>query len=197
MGQPRPRHRSRRPLIIRRSDLQSRRQRLLYGSLTTLFWAGFTALWQPVFTLAAWAFGWQRVEHYLGGRANPGELFAMLKLEIAMIVVLVGALYGWAFYNLRRFHGVERRAEAPAVTLEQVARVHGVRERDLARWQRARVLTVHHRDDGRIRAVQLGAFPGASTGAVASGAAGGMTGVAPGTPSSRAPSREASAGVAT
>jgi len=46
-----PRHTAMKSPIIERSDLQSPRQRTLYGALTLAFWAFWFYLWLPVLAL--------------------------------------------------------------------------------------------------------------------------------------------------
>lgn len=45
-----------RHLIIDRPDLQSWRQRAVFGSLTVMFWMLWLLLWLPLITLLGWLF---------------------------------------------------------------------------------------------------------------------------------------------
>ncbi|MGB7304031.1 MAG: poly-beta-1,6-N-acetyl-D-glucosamine biosynthesis protein PgaD [Burkholderiaceae bacterium] len=159
MGKFRSRHQSRRPLIIRRSDLQSPTQRWVLRSTTAVFWMIWTLLWLPLITTLAWIFGGIRAEYYVIRPLEIGVLGEQLLFYGGVIFVLVGSLYLWAAYNLRRFRGLDRRRGRAAVTIEQVAQVHGVPPQRLAKWQQARVLFVSHDDEGRILKVNVGAAP--------------------------------------
>src|SRR5690606_358984 len=60
MEQPGSGTASPRPLIIERPDLQSRSQRLISTTLTTLFWALWIYLWLPAVALLGWWLGVSR-----------------------------------------------------------------------------------------------------------------------------------------
>jgi poly-beta-1,6-N-acetyl-D-glucosamine biosynthesis protein PgaD len=103
----------RRGLIIERPDLQPRRERVIYGTITAVAWVLWAYLWLPLVTLVAWYFG---VRAFIREVVIPDRvtLLATGASYLLVIVVLGGALLVWSRYNLRRFGGEDRReASAP------------------------------------------------------------------------------------
>lgn len=142
------------PLIIDRPELQSRRRRALYHLLTATFWLLWVVLWLPLVTLLGWFFfGYQfhfqmvRTEGYVG-------FLDVLALYALVIVALAGALLLWAKYNHLRFRGMDRRKGFAAPGVAELARLHGQPQAEIGRWQEARIVTVHHDEDGRIARVE-------------------------------------------
>ena len=68
------------------------------------------------------------------------------------IVVLINTvlLFAWARYNQMRFRGKERRKAMPVVTIADYARMYGFAPEEIAAWQSARILVMHHNDDGQL-----------------------------------------------
>jgi biofilm PGA synthesis protein PgaD len=155
MEKPGPRTDSPRPLIIERPDLQSRPQRMVSAALTTVFWALWLYLWMPVVALLGWAFGFSRFYDEMVRREGYKPLAELLGWYGLSIGLLAGSLVCWALYNLLRFRGRERRTARPLVRVAQVAEGAGVDADTLLLWQRARVLSVTHDDDGRIESVDV------------------------------------------
>jgi biofilm PGA synthesis protein PgaD len=155
MDQSRPRHPALKSPIIERSDLQSPRQRTLYGALTLAFWAFWIYLWVPVIALLAWSLGVQQAYQYmvvLGGYQEVIRLFGLYSL---VILLLGGALVLWALYNIVRFRGVERRTAALPVTAAEIGRDFGQDPKSVTRWQQEQRLYVTHDETGRIARVEI------------------------------------------
>jgi biofilm PGA synthesis protein PgaD len=144
----------RRPLIIERPDLQTRRQRLVYGALTLLFWLLYIYLWLPLITLAGWSFGIWRGYDVLVAQAGYSDLVALLRWYASMIAAFAGTLIVWAMYNLMAFGGRERRAPPPPLAAGEQASYWGVPAGALEAWRRERVLVVRHDPHGRIVVVE-------------------------------------------
>ncbi len=141
--------------LIERSDLQSPRQRTLYGGLTLAFWAFWIYLWLPVLALLAWSLGVQQAFEYIvepGGYRNTIQLIGIYAL---VVLLLGGGLVAWAVYNILRFAGVEKRVAARAVTPVEIGRKFGQNPESVARWQSERRLYVTHDPDGRIARVEM------------------------------------------
>jgi len=155
MEKPRPRTAAARPLIIERPDLQSRPQRMVSAALTAVFWALWLYLWLPVVALLGWAFGFSRFYDEMVRREGYKPLAELLGWYGLAIGLLAGSLVCWAIYNLLRFRGRERRTARPLVRVAQIAEDAGVDADTLLLWQRARVLSVMHDDDGRIESVEV------------------------------------------
>lgn len=143
-----------RPLIIERPDLQTRRQRLLYGTLTLLFWLLYIYLWLPLITLAGWSFGLWRGYDVLVTQAGYLDLVALLGWYASMIAAFAGTLIVWALYNVVVFGGRERRAPPPPLAAGEQASYWGVPAGALETWRRERVLVVRHDARGRIAVVE-------------------------------------------
>lgn len=154
MEKSRSRHTARRhPLIIDRPDLQTWPQRAVSGTLTTLFWLMWLALWMPLVTLAGWvAFGWRfKIQMFdLGGLEGFRDLIVVYA---AVIAAMSGALMSWARYNYLRFRGVERRRQIDSVSLQALAAFAGQHVDTMQAWRRMRVMVAHHDVEGRVAAV--------------------------------------------
>jgi len=99
--------------LIERPDLQSTRQRTLYGALTLAFWAFWFYLWLPLFALLAWMLGLQQAFKYMVVLGGYHDVIRLLGLYSLIILLHGGGLVLWAIYNIIRFHGVERRRVNP------------------------------------------------------------------------------------
>jgi biofilm PGA synthesis protein PgaD len=137
-------------LIIDKPQWQSARQRMLFGSLTTLFWVLWIYLWLPVLAIAGWILGLKIGYDEMVVRAGYASLARLLKVYALIIGCLDGTLLAWAYYNYYRFRGVERRKRSDRVTLADLARRYGIAPRILERWTHARRLVVHHSTGGHI-----------------------------------------------
>ena len=149
-----PRHNALKSPLIERPDLQSTRQRTLYGALTLAFWAFWFYLWLPVLALLAWMLGVQQAFKYMVVLEGYREVIRLLGIYSLIILLLGGALVLWASYNIIRFRGVERRIAALPVTPKEIGRDFGQDPESVARWQSEQRLYVTHDQDGRIARVE-------------------------------------------
>ena len=154
MEQSGSRHIALKPPLIERSDLQSPRQRTLYGVLTLAFWAFWFYLWLPVLALLAWMLGVQQAFKYMVVLEGYREVIRLLGIYSLIILLLGGSLVLWASYNIIRFRGVERRVAALPVTPTEIGRDFGQDPESVARWQSEQRLYVTHDQDGRIARVE-------------------------------------------
>lgn len=137
-------------LIINQPKWQRRRQRVLYGSLTALFWAAWVYLWMPALAFAGWILGVRIGYHEMVLRNGFSGVIGLAKLYGLIIALLGGALLAWAYYNYFRFRGIERRKAFPRVTLANLSERYGIDTQKLETWSRAKRLVVHHNDHGRV-----------------------------------------------
>jgi biofilm PGA synthesis protein PgaD len=150
-----PRHNALKSPLIERPDLQSTRQRTLYGALTLAFWAFWFYLWLPVFALLAWMLGLQQAFKYMVVLGGYHEVIRLLGIYSLIIVLLGGGLVLWANYNITRFSGVERRIVNLLVTPADIGRDFGQDPKSVARWQSEKRLYVTHDDEGHIARVEI------------------------------------------
>lgn len=139
--------------IIERPDLQSTRQRTVFGALTMVFWALWIYLWVPLLALLAWALGVQQAYRYMVTLQGYHELGHVLELYAVVIVCMGGALMIWAAYNIMRFRGVDKRRGRPMVTEADIGRDLNHDHQQVSRWQRARALLVSYDEAGRVAGV--------------------------------------------
>ena len=142
-------------LIIDRPHLVSDSRRLLYGTMTFMFWYLWLYLWLPAVTFVAWAFG-----GFLGYRQvielkDYMGIIETLLIYALIVAVLGGTLLLWATYNFMRFRGKERRGPLPDLTLQVYADHIGVNERDLQTWRRAKIVHVHHDRHGHFHRLEI------------------------------------------
>lgn len=155
MDQSRPRHSALKPPLVERADLQSPRQRTLYGALTLAFWAFWFYLWLPILALLAWALGMQQAFKYMIVLGGYHEVIRVVGLYCLVVLLLGGGLVLWAVYNIFRFRGIENRKVSLPVTAAEIGRDFAQNPESVARWQSEQRLYVTHDDKGRIARVEI------------------------------------------
>jgi len=137
---------------------RSRLRYLLDVALTALAWLLFAYLFARGMVAV--------VEGRMAGLDAPfwhDALPTMQTLATYAVLAVVNALvlFAWAWYNWRRFRGLDRRQPPPPLERERLARSFEVPSDLLDRMERAQVMIVHHTEDGRIAAVDT-RFAGAA-----------------------------------
>lgn len=138
------------PIIGRAGQAQTRPQKVVYGAVTVAFWAFWIYLWVPLLALLAWSLGIQQAYRYMVELEGYIEFISLVGMYMVVILFLGGALLLWAWYNIARFSGVERRLPKAEVTVEEVASGFRLNAADVQRWQSARRLVVTHDENGAI-----------------------------------------------
>ena len=67
-----------------------------------------------------------------------------------VVLINTAMLFAWARYNQIRFRGKDRRKAMPVVTVADYSRMYGFAPEEIAAWQSARILIVHHDEDGKL-----------------------------------------------
>jgi biofilm PGA synthesis protein PgaD len=155
MDQPRPRHQGLKSPLIERPELQTPRQRTVFGALTLAFWLFWVYLWVPVLALLAWLLGLQQAYKYMIVLGGYQEVVRVIWLYALVVLLLGGGLLIWAVYNIMRFSGVEKRTAALPVTAVEAGRHFGQDPEAVTRWQGGQRLYVTHDPDGRIAKVEI------------------------------------------
>lgn len=161
MDESRPRHTTfntqqpLKPPLIERSDLQSPRQRTLYGALTLVFWGLWFYLWLPLLALLAWSLGLQQAFKYMLVLGGYHDVLRLLGIYSLIIVALGGALVVWAVYNIIRFRGVDRRVGVGPVTPLEIGQYFHRDPVSVTRWQGGRRLYVTHNQRGHVANVEV------------------------------------------
>ena len=141
--------------LIERPDLQSPRQRTLYGALTLVFWGIWFYLWLPLLALLAWSLGVQQAFKYMVVLGGYQDVLSLLGIYSLIILGLGGALVAWALYNIIRFRGLERRIGVGPVTPLEIGRYFQSDPVSVSRWQGGRRLYVTHNQHGHVADVQM------------------------------------------
>lgn len=137
-------------LIIDKPALQALPDRLVWATVTALFWLVWFYLWLPWITLAAWfVFGYTGYLQYLvyDTQVDNAKLFGAYLLVIQGLGAL---LLGWAFVEWWRFHGHDRRRRSRDLDVAQLAAAFELDPARLKAWQGARRLVVSHDGSGRV-----------------------------------------------
>jgi biofilm PGA synthesis protein PgaD len=150
MDQSGPRHPPLISPLVERPDLQSPRQRTLYGAVTVVFWALWVYLWVPVLALLAWALGVEQAYKYMVVLGGYVDVIRLVGIYALVILALGGGLILWAAYNILRFRGVENRTHALPVTAVEIGQYFGTDPALVARWQEEKRLYVSHDPEGRV-----------------------------------------------
>jgi len=135
---------SSRPLIIERSELQGKGQRVIYGGITLGFWLLWVYICLPLVSLLAWALGFNLLYTQMVLYGGYDGLLRVLGLYLLIIAILGGSLLLWAFYNYFRFRGVERRRASQVVNIDRQCARLGLKPAHLMQWQMSKRLVVHH-----------------------------------------------------
>ncbi|HTJ96971.1 MAG TPA: poly-beta-1,6-N-acetyl-D-glucosamine biosynthesis protein PgaD [Rhodocyclaceae bacterium] len=141
--------------IIERPDLQSPQQRTLFGLLTLIFWVFWFYLWVPLLALLAWALGIQQAFKYMVVLGGFEEVVRVIGVYSLVILMLGGGLVLWAFYNILRFRGIEKRTASLPVTNADIGREFGQDPFVVLSWQDKKMLSVSHDESGRITNVEV------------------------------------------
>jgi len=154
--------RSRLPVILAATPIiaESRHRplwmRLRDGALTGLLWLVYLYLIRDFLRFLAEGAGWALGAALIPEQAGlAAPLFPTLGSYALIALANATILISWALYNQTRFRGRERRKASPRITPEDLALMYGVDERDVFLWQEARILVMHHDEDGRLIKVDL------------------------------------------
>ena len=139
-----------RHIVIDRPSLQTTRQRIIYGSVTLVFWALWIYLWLPIVALLGWGLGFHLAYEEMVVKHGFDALKGMLSTYGVVVAYLGGSLLVWAYYNFLRFHGIERRLRRIPITSADQSRYYDIEPTVLSGWTAARRLVVHHDTAGRI-----------------------------------------------
>ena len=142
------------PLIIERSELQSKNQKIVYGVITLGFWALWLYLCLPLLSLLAWALGFNLLYKQMVLYGGYEGLLRVLGFYLLIIAILGGSLLLWAFYNYFRFRGMERRRASKAVDLDRKSTRLGLKPNHLMQWQKSKRLVIHYGPCCRIIGVE-------------------------------------------
>jgi len=154
MDQSRPRYPSLNSPIIERPDLQTPRQRTLYGAITLAFWALWIYLWVPLLALLAWLLGFEEAYRYMVIYKGYQEVRHVLEIYALVVLLLGGTLMIWASYNILRFRGADKRNARPGVTGADIGRDLDHDEHAVLRWHKERLLSVRYDEAGRMAEVR-------------------------------------------
>jgi biofilm PGA synthesis protein PgaD len=142
-------------LIIDRPNWQTTRQRVVFGSMTAIFWALWIYLWLPILALVGWALGFKIAYYQMVIKDGYIGLLQLLGVYTAIIFCLGAALLAWAYYNYFRFRGVERRKARPPVSTDELSQRYQIAPEALDAWVHSRRLVMHHSPDGRVIGADL------------------------------------------
>jgi biofilm PGA synthesis protein PgaD len=115
-----------RPLIIRRPELQSGLQLWSSSFLTVIFWGLWFYLFMPLLSLLAWAAGLMMIYELMVQNLTLPDLWHTLKVYGVGIGVLLVLYLGYAFMAYIRFRQMERRKQAPEVSPGLLAASHNL-----------------------------------------------------------------------
>ena len=152
-------------LIIDRPELQARRHRWVYSTLTLVAWIVWMYLWLPAVTLVAWSFG---VRVFLREVVvpDPATVLTVLTAYFVVIVLMGASLIIWSRYNLERFGGQDRRKKPPEIEDAELREMFEISVDQLRCFRTERTLVVEHGSEGEVASVGAGSigWPGADVG---------------------------------
>jgi biofilm PGA synthesis protein PgaD len=126
--------------------------------LTATLWLSYVYLCADFFLFLGEALFWM-LGLGLGPEPPRLQLIVNVLPTIATYAIIAIAnamlLIAWALYNQVRFRGRERRKTSPFVTVDDFARMYEVSASEVTAWQSARILVMHHDDNGRLVRVDL------------------------------------------
>lgn len=132
-------------------ELQTRRQRLVYGALTLTAWIIWAYLWLPLITAVGWLLGFRAFVREIV-LPDPSNLFSVGVGYLIVIIALAAALVAWSRYHVHRFRGRERRSPPRPVSDAEMRSWFGVSGETLGRLRRGASLSVEYHDaTGRLQ----------------------------------------------
>jgi biofilm PGA synthesis protein PgaD len=137
-------------LIIDKPHWQTRGQRVVFGSVTLVFWAVWIYLWLPILGFVGWLLGVRLAYDQMIIKGGYVGLLHLLGIYALIILALGASLLIWAYYNYFRFRGVDRRAARPPVSVINLSERYQFPAETLDRWITARRLVLHHNQEGRL-----------------------------------------------
>lgn len=155
------------PFIITSSTAVSFWVHLRDYLLTFFLWGFYIYLLRDFFVfmgrVISW--GWEKFDATLGLCAKdcqqtiviPPDMKIMHTLEgYVYVVIAMGCLLiAWALYNQIRFGNKTRRKTPHSISLKELAVMYHASTTDIEAWQQARILTVHHDQNGVLTKVDI------------------------------------------
>ena len=136
--------------IIAKPEKQRLGQKLIFGSLTLIFWGAWSFLWQPLANMIGWSFGFYAFYEHLVVLQGWHGVVSQLPIYLEVVEIMGGALILWALINWGRFSGKERRRARQAVDHEAMAEWLAQPTDKIAAWQQAQRLVVHYDSTGGL-----------------------------------------------
>ena len=145
-------------LVIDRPELQTPFARAFYNALTVVMWTFYIYLLLPLVTLLAWYVGFTAVYEEMVMRRGWEALVQLLGWYSLIILLIALVQVGWASINWARFCGTrDRRRLRERKVVMEVKQMFLVDTTDMAAWQNAKRLVVHHHEtESRITSVEVG-----------------------------------------
>ncbi len=139
------------PKMIIQPELQNRFERTVLGTLTLMFWTFWIYLFLPLLSVAAWYFGYDRLDLYM----LQEDAFRWRNFLVCFILAmsLGSGLLIWATYNMNRFQHFERRTRPPTLPLEKIAQFFEFDPQVVAQAQTKQVLYADFTEEGRLQRI--------------------------------------------
>lgn len=118
---------------------QNKPKRVLEYFVTVTGWivmAMFVA--EFILTTLFWWVGYHYVRQYLFVRGEGPAMWHIAEVAFVTGAVSFLGMGGWTWYNLRKFGPLRRRRPPLPVTLDELARMFSISERELCQLQEAR-----------------------------------------------------------
>lgn len=144
-------------LVIDRPELQPPAQRAFFSALTVVLWTFYVYLLLPLVTLLAWYFGYNSIYEEMVMRSGWESLVKLMGFYGAIVLAMAFTQIGWALVNWMRFAGKRdrRRERERVVDMGFSEPVFLTETIDIAAWQDAKRLVVHHHaTDAKIVSVE-------------------------------------------
>lgn len=123
--------------------------------VTVVFWVAWAYLWLPLLTLAIWGLGVYRGYTEVD---IPEELLDLRHVAFIYLLIVCGLaalLLSWAYLEYSRFRNVNRRQKPLPVKAIDIADYLGVSEQEVLQWQKNRIMTAHHDEQGHLAQVNV------------------------------------------
>lgn len=146
------------PAFIDRPDLQSRRQRGLFGLINFVGWVAWIYLFLPLLTLVAWWFGYYRFDQYILLDQKDSAI-QQLQFLAVLIIFMNLTLLAWASYNYLRFRDNERRFKSDDVQNDQIAHFYELETVHVEHAQHYKICTFYYDDHGKILDIRDDSVP--------------------------------------
>jgi len=122
--------------------------------LTILVWLMYIYFMRTFFVFVGDFVDWVSNGFVNGDSYASFTIIPTIVFYIEVILVMEVVYVAWSFYNLVRFGRKTRRRDPVPVSAEEIAKRYNIDAKDVGKWQKAHIMTMHHDRKGHLVEVE-------------------------------------------